>query len=185
MWAASQSPEAHLYQRFTERARQVTALANMHAVELQPAPRWWMTGASRPLAILPCHMLLGIVSVVTGVGYHAVLHCGGQPEELRGEIMYRLRAPPSRSLPEGTKLPVHPTTRAVIRAAIVQSLGLWHTWVGTEHMLLALCQCGEHISRRSLAARSVSYDKVLAFVRAANLAASQPRPNAAGDSAAS
>jgi len=163
--------------RFTDRARQVIALANSNALELmlhadplQRASKWRLPHRTMSLSIHPCHVLLAIACGPHGVGYHAIASTGSQPESLRREVMARLPIAPPRSLAQATRLPLSRSTRRLVRTAINEALSLSHTWTGTEHLLLAICRRGDSVSRRSLSARSISYNQVRAFV-VANLAA--------------
>lgn len=163
--------------RFTDRARQAIVEANAHAIRLlrgkdpvQRKPRWWLARQWDSKAIEPHHVLLGIISGPTGVGHHALRACGINLDRLRHEVIWGLPRCLPAVLGDGVRLPLSRSGHRLVSAAIEESFGLGHSWVGTEHLLLALCAQGDRLSRRCLRQGGVSHPQVRSFI-VANMAA--------------
>lgn len=158
--------------RFTDRARAAMVEANRQAVVLYSKgdpllreARWWLPRSVEESAIWPRHVLLGILKGPHGVGHHALLSCGAEPVRLRDAVVSRMPRFARRSFPEDTRLPLSPTSVRIIEAAIDDAFRLGHQWVGTEHLLLALCKQSADIAvRTTLTEAGVGYDRVRAIV---------------------
>lgn len=170
--------------RFTDRAREVIVEANRQALLLfgngdprQRPARWWSPQSNGRPEINPCHILLGIVGGPHGVGYHAIQDCGSDIEKLVDSIVRRMPRCAPCEFPEGARLPLSHPCQSVIQIAIEEALRLQHNWVGTEHLVLALCrQPRDRIVTRALAEANVESDRVRAFVIANMAAANAPAP---------
>ena len=163
--------------RFTDRARQALVEANAHAIRLlrgedpeQRKPRWWLARQWDSKAIEPHHVLLGIISGPPGVGQHALRTCGTDLNRLRQGIIEGLPRCIPATVADGVRLPLSRSGHRLVSAAIEESFELGHSWVGTEHLLLALCTQGDRSLRRSLKENGVSHAKIRSLV-AANMAA--------------
>ena len=157
--------------RFTDRSRAVIAAANEHSLRLlrgtdpdQGSIRWWWPTATPPAVILPCHVVLGIISGPGGVGLHAMLACGADLNALRQRLVRRRPTGRAIVIPDGARLPLHPQTWCVIREAIDQAVSLEHDWVGTEHLLLGSCIRADRTTRRRLLQAGVSHQRARAFI---------------------
>lgn len=164
--------------RYTDRAREVIAEANRQAVLLfskgdpllRPA-RWWLPQSVTEPEIRTSHILLGIAGGPQGVGYHALLSCGVEPGRLRDAVVSRMPRCARHPLSDGVRLPLSSSSKNIIKVAIEDAAQLGHSWVGTEHLLLALCrQSEDRAAKRALAATDVNSDRVRAFI-VANMAA--------------
>lgn len=159
--------------RFTDRARVVIQSANACAVEalghrLQgqraPGPLAWLCSVAG--AIEPWHFLVAIATGPRGVGLHALESCGVGGTDLARETIALHRPRKLLVVPKGTKLPLLASTRLVVDQAIEASFSLGQSWVGTEHLVVALCRHPDDISRRALRRFGVTAPKVWAFVEA-------------------
>lgn len=164
--------------RFTDRAREVMIEANRQALLLlregdprQRRPRWWLQQPTGRPEISPSHILLGIIGGPHGIGYCAIQSCRSDVGQLSDSIVRRMPRCTPREFPDGARLPLSPSSGSVINDAIEEALRLQHNWVGTEHLLLALCgQPRDRIVKRALAEAKVGVNEVRAFV-VANMAA--------------
>ncbi len=113
-----------VFDRFTDRARKVMALANQHAQRYNNE----FIGTE--------HILIGLLKVGSGTS-DAVL------KNLDVDIKELVRSGPDMG-PMG-KLPQTPKAKKVIEYAIEEAKSLSHKYVGTEHILLGLLRETEGI----------------------------------------
>lgn len=166
--------------RYTDRAREVVALANRHAIELMGkgtghAPWWKWIFAPSPAALLrPRHVVAAIARGPQGLAYYAILACGADPEALAASVDRASVYPQAVRVRADRKLPGDRSFGAMIKDAIEASFTLGNTWVGTEHLLLALTDSPDMVARRELALAGVTANGIKEFLarNAAALAAS-------------
>jgi len=167
--------------RFTDRARAVVAEANRHALCLIASietPRrfslWWNPRPIGRPEITPGHILLGILTGPQGVGYHAIKNCGAEIDRLRDAVISRIPRRAPHDFPEGVRLPLSQASHQTVKVAIENAVELRQNWVGTEHLLLALCRdTREKTLKRQLADAGVLRTKVHDFI-VANMSAVKP-----------
>jgi ATP-dependent Clp protease ATP-binding subunit ClpC len=125
-----------LFERFTERARQVVVLAQEEARTLKHDH------------IGPEHLLLGLLREQDGLAAKALESFDITLERVRGEVVRIVGV--GSDLSPG-QMPFTPAaTRALERAPQeVQALG--HNYIGTEHILLGVISLREGVSTRILA----------------------------------
>ncbi len=125
-----------MFERFTDRARKVMALANQEAQRLNHE----YIGTE--------HILLGIVKEGSGVGATVLKNLGVDIKQLRREVEKLVRSGPNM-ITMG-KLPQTPRARRVVEYAIEEARALGHNYVGTEHLLLGLLRETEGIAAQVL-----------------------------------
>ena len=113
-----------MFERFTERARKVMALAN------QEAQRFHQNYIGTE------HLLSGLMKEGTGVGANVLKNLGLDLRKVRMEIEQLVQPGPA-STTKG-KLPQTPGAKKVVECAIEEARKLDHNYVGTEHLLLGL-----------------------------------------------
>jgi len=113
-----------MFERFTERARKVMALANQEAQRFNHE----YIGTE--------HILLGLVKEGSGVGANVLKNLGVDLHKVRLEVE-RLVKPGPDMVTMG-KLPQTPRAKKVIEYSIEEARNLSHNYVGTEHILLGL-----------------------------------------------
>lgn len=155
--------------RFTDRAREVLSLAIAIAqrqIELAATRKSWWHLLRRPIAptIRPRHVLAAICDGPRGVGYQALLNCGADPTSLAESIKKRCAAIRIAHTAEGTALTKDATLIQLIKNAMNISHRLGHTWVGTEHLLLALIDSEDPVAHRELKTARVTMSRAEAFV---------------------
>jgi ATP-dependent Clp protease ATP-binding subunit ClpA len=113
-----------MFERFTERARQVVVLAQQEA----RAQEVRYIGAE--------HILMGLLLEGEGLAASVLNHLGVTTEAAR-EIISTLS---KGDKPEGEtgQLPFTPRAKTALELALREALGLGHNYIGTEHILLGL-----------------------------------------------
>lgn len=134
-----------MFERFTERARQVVVLAQEEARGL------------RHNYIGTEHLLLGLLREADGVAARVLGSLEVSLEEVRGEV--------TRIVGEGEhdsqgQIPFTPRAKKVLELALREALSLGHNYIGTEHILLGLVRESEGVAARILADLEVDADKV-------------------------
>ncbi|GAA0842008.1 hypothetical protein GCM10009525_56150 [Streptosporangium amethystogenes subsp. fukuiense] len=138
-----------MFERFTDRARRVVVLAQEEARRL---------GHDH---IGTEHILLGLVLERDGVAGRALRALDIDGEQVRNdveEIIGRGDETP------GSHIPFTPHAKKVLELSLREALGLHHTYIGTEHILLGLIRESEGVAARVLAGRGARLDAVRAQV---------------------
>ncbi len=113
-----------MFERFTDRARKVMALANQEAQRFNHE----YIGTE--------HILLGLVKEGSGVGANVLKNLDVDLRKVRLEVEKLVKAGPE--MVTMGKLPQTPRAKKVIEYAIEEARNLNHNYVGTEHLLLGL-----------------------------------------------
>ena len=113
-----------MYERFTDRARKVMALANQEAQRFNHE----YIGTE--------HILLGLVKEGSGVGATVLKNLDIDLRKVRLEVEKLVKSGPD--MVTMGKLPQTPRAKKVIEYAIEEARNLGHNYVGTEHLLLGL-----------------------------------------------
>lgn len=125
-----------MFERFTDRARKVMALANQEAQRFNHEH------------IGTEHILLGLVKEASGVGANVLKNLDVDIKKLRLEIEKLVKSGPD--MVTMGKLPQTPKAKKVIEYAIEEARALNHNYVGTEHILLGLLREAEGIAAQVL-----------------------------------
>lgn len=113
-----------MYERWTDRARKVMALANQEAKRFNHGH------------IGTEHLLLGLAKEGSGVGANILKNSDVDLDKLRSEVEKLVKSGPEK-VTKG-KLPQTPRMKNVVEYAIEEARELNHHFVGTEHLLLGL-----------------------------------------------
>jgi ATP-dependent Clp protease ATP-binding subunit ClpC len=113
-----------MFERFTDRARKVMALANQEAQRFNHE----YIGTE--------HILLGLVKEGSGVGANVLKRLDVDLRKVRLEVEKLVKSGPD--MVTMGKLPQTPRAKKVIEYAIEEARNLNHNYVGTEHLLLGL-----------------------------------------------
>ncbi len=113
-----------MFERFTDRARKVMALANQEAQRFNHE----YIGTE--------HILLGLVKEGSGVGANVLKNLDVDLRKVRLEVEKLVK--PGPEVVTMGKLPQTPRAKKVIEYAIEEARNLNHNYVGTEHLLLGL-----------------------------------------------
>lgn len=134
-----------MFERFTDRARKVLALANQEAQRFNHE----FIGTE--------HILLGLVKEGSGVGANVLKNLDVDLRRVRLKVEERVRAG-ADTVPSG-KLPQTERSKKVIEYAIEEARNLNHTYVGTEHLLLGLLRNVDNTGARVLMALDVKLEE--------------------------
>ncbi len=113
-----------MFERFTDRARKVMALANQEAQRFNHE----YIGTE--------HLLLGLVKEGSGVGANVLKNLSVDLRKVRLEVERLVKSGPD--MVTMGRLPQTPRAKKVIEFAIEEARNLNHNYVGTEHLLLGL-----------------------------------------------
>ena len=137
-----------MFERFTDRARKILALANQSATLFNHSK------------IEPEHILLGIVREGSGVAVNIL------KKIVDINIIRNIRAKTEKLMEMGeeywaSKLPQSEKTKQIFVEAIEQARNLNDNYVGSEHLLLALCVIKSDITEKIFNQFGITFDKVL------------------------
>jgi ATP-dependent Clp protease ATP-binding subunit ClpC len=138
-----------LFERFTERARQVVVLAQDEARTLKHD----QLGAE--------HLLLGLLREHEGMGASVLESFEVTVERVRGEVVRIVGVGDHAGIGQ---MPFTPQAKRVLEVASDEMRSLGHNYIGTEHILLALVTLGEGVSTRILVDCNAQPDRVRAEV---------------------
>jgi ATP-dependent Clp protease ATP-binding subunit ClpC len=125
-----------MFERFTDRARKVMALANQEAQRFNHE----FIGTE--------HILLGLVKEGSGVGANVLKNLDVDIKKLRLEVEKLVKSGPD--MVTMGKLPQTPRAKKVVEFAIEEARALNHNYVGTEHLLLGLLRETEGVAAQVL-----------------------------------
>jgi ATP-dependent Clp protease ATP-binding subunit ClpC len=124
-----------MFERFTERARQVVVLAQEEARALKHN----YIGTE--------HLLLGLLREEEGVAARVLDGLEVSVEEVRAAVVRIVGS--GEESPQG-QIPFTPRAKKVLELALREALSLGHNYIGTEHILLGLVREDEGVAARIL-----------------------------------
>jgi ATP-dependent Clp protease ATP-binding subunit ClpC len=124
-----------VFERFSERARQVVVMAQEEARAL------------RHNYIGTEHLLLGLLREDSGVAAQVLESLGVTVEEVRAQV--------AEIVGEGDEvttgqIPFTPRAKKVLELSLREALSLGHNYIGTEHLLLGLARENDGVAARIL-----------------------------------
>ena len=140
-----------MFERFTERARHVIELAGREAQRFGHD----YVGTE--------HLLWGLAKENHGVAAAVLEHFGVDLKPLRREVDALLKMRPHVESVE--RLPQSTHVKEAIQYAIEEARSMHHSYVGTEHILLALMRNSETVAAQVLANLGLQLDAVREEVR--------------------
>src|ERR1700675_2295674 len=122
-----------LFERFTERARQVVVLAQDEARRLNHN----YIGTE--------HILLGLLREEEGLAARVLKSLDVTPEQVRAQV--------ARIVGQGSEtvtgqIPFTPRAKKVLELSLREALSLGHSYIGTEHVLLGLVRENDGVAAR-------------------------------------
>jgi ATP-dependent Clp protease ATP-binding subunit ClpC len=134
-----------MFERFTERARQVVVLAQDEARALKHN----YIGTE--------HILLGLLREEEGLAARVLESLDITVEEVRAQV--------ARIVGQGDEvttgqIPFTPRAKKVLELALREALSLGHKYIGTEHILLGLARENEGVAARILLAIDADAQKI-------------------------
>jgi ATP-dependent Clp protease ATP-binding subunit ClpC len=124
-----------VFERFTERARQVVVLAHEEARRL------------RHNYIGTEHLLLGLLLEEEGLGARVLESLGVTLEQVRDQVVQIVGFGEELT---GGQIPFTPRAKKVLELSLNEALSLGHNYIGTEHILLGLARENEGVAARIL-----------------------------------
>ena len=124
-----------VFERFTERARQVVVLAQDEARGL------------RHNYIGTEHLLLGLLREDEGVARRVLESLGISLDEARAQVV---RIVGEGEAPPAHQIPFTPRAKKVLELSLREAIRLRHDYIGTEHILLGLVHENEGVAVRIL-----------------------------------
>jgi ATP-dependent Clp protease ATP-binding subunit ClpA len=124
-----------MFERFTERARQVVVLAQEEARTLKHN----YIGTE--------HILLGLLREEEGVAARVLAQLDVTVERVRAQVL-RVVSPGEEAV--AGQIPFTPRAKKVLELALREALGLGHNYIGTEHILLGLVRENDGVAARIL-----------------------------------
>jgi hypothetical protein len=147
--AAYDSP---VFERFTERARQVIVLAQEEARGLKHG----YIGTE--------HLLLGLLREEQGVAAQALDGLGVKIEEVRARVAQIVG---ERDEVTSGQIPFTPRSKKVLELGLREALRLGHNYIDTEHILFGLVREGEGVAVQIMADAGAPVDRVRLAVEGA------------------
>ncbi len=135
-----------MFERFTDRARKVMALANQEAQRFNHE----YIGTE--------HILLGLVKEGSGVGANVLKNLEVDLRKVRMEVEKLVKSGPD--MVTMAKLPQTPRAKKVIEYAIEEARNLNHNYVGTEHLLLGLLREQDGVAAQVLMNLGIKLEEV-------------------------
>src|SRR6202000_3536139 len=135
-----------MFERFTDRARKVMALANQEAQRFNHE----YIGTE--------HILLGLVKEGSGVGRNVLKNLDVDLRKVRLEVEKLVKSGPD--MVTMGKLPQTPRAKKVIEYAIEEARNLGHNYVGTEHPLLGLLREKDGVAAQVLMSLGLKLEEV-------------------------
>jgi ATP-dependent Clp protease ATP-binding subunit ClpC len=154
-----------VFERFTERARQVVVLAQEEARTLKHN----YIGTE--------HILLGLLREEEGVAARVLASFGLTVEAVRGMVVSIVGSSEDVTV---SQIPFTPRAKKVLELALREAQALRHSYVGTEHILLGLVCETEGVAARILLDSRADADKVRgALLEQLGAGAGRPDPGQA------
>lgn len=124
-----------MFERFTERARQVVVLSQEEARNQEVN----YIGTE--------HVLLGLLREEEGLASRTLTRLGVTAEGIRSRIIDR---PMNKKIEAPSQIPFTPRAKKVLEQALREALTLGHNYIGTEHILLGLTREREGLANEIL-----------------------------------
>ena len=134
-----------MFERFTERARQVVVLAQEEARTLKHN----YIGTE--------HILLGLLREEEGLAARVLESLDITTERVRSQVV---RIVGSGEEVTSGQIPFTPRAKKVLELALREALSLGHNYIGTEHILLGLVRENEGVAARILLDFDADSDKI-------------------------
>jgi ATP-dependent Clp protease ATP-binding subunit ClpC len=134
-----------VFERFTERARNVVVLAQQEAMEL------------RHPDIGTAHLMLGLALEEDGVAGRVLETLGVTAEDLRARVV---KIAGMGRKPVDAQLPFTPDGKRALEEAGRVARGMGHSYVGTEHILLGVAAAPKGIAARILRELGLDADRL-------------------------
>lgn len=137
-----------MFERFTERARQVVVQAQAAARDL------------RHNYIGTEHVLLGLLREEEGLGARVLASLDVTEEKVENAILRIVGQPDETEHEFSGQIPFTPRGKKVMELSLREALSLGHNYIGTEHLLLGLVREHEGVGMRILLELDADAEKI-------------------------
>jgi ATP-dependent Clp protease ATP-binding subunit ClpC len=151
-----------VFERFTERAREVVVLAQEEARALKHN----YIGTE--------HLLLGLLREEEGIAARVLATLDVTIEQVRAQVEQIVGRGEEVT---GGQIPFTPRAKKVLELSLREALSLGHNYIGTEHVLLGLARENDGVGARILLDLGIDAEKIRDTV-IATLGPALPRPHA-------
>lgn len=134
-----------MFERFTERARQVVVFAQQEARDLGHN----YIGTE--------HLLLGLLREKHCLGARTLASAGVTLEDARARVEQIVGR--GEGQPTG-QVPFTPRAKKALELALREAMGLGHNYIGSEHVLLGITRADENVANRVLRELGVDADSL-------------------------
>lgn len=135
-----------MFDRFTDRAKKVMALARQEALRLHHDD------------IKAEHFLLGFLEEGSGVGAHVLRQMNVNLETVRAAVEDQLK--PGTDESSSGSLPFSQRAKRALELAMEEATRLSHNYLGTEHLLLGLLRLNDGIASKALLDQNLDLEVV-------------------------
>ena len=154
-----------LFSNFTEKAR--IAISEAHDAAAEMGHNY--IGSE--------HLLMGLIREGSGVAAKVLEKNGVTAEKVKDKINEYIGI--GVSLPQQTELPLTPRSKRILEMSALEARRLNHSYIGTEHLLMAIIRDGDGVAAKILESLGVNlpnfYTLKWSHSRAANITQIQIR----------
>jgi ATP-dependent Clp protease ATP-binding subunit ClpC len=136
-----------MFERFTDHARKVMAIANEQAKQFEHK------------YIATEHIFLGLIKEGSGTGAAVLKNLGVDFEKMLSEVEQLLKLKGGHETVAEGQIPATQNAKKVIELAIEEARNFHHDYIGTEHILLGLLRVSEGIASQVLINLGISIEK--------------------------
>ena len=136
-----------LFSRFTEKARIAINEAHDSACELGHN----YIGSE--------HLLLGLIREGSGVAYKLLSGAGLTADGVKNKIAELTGA--GAPFDKSSELPLTPRSKRILEMSAQEAMRLGHSYVGTEHILMAIIRDGDGVAARILMSEGINLSRLL------------------------
>ncbi|WP_061300679.1 Clp protease N-terminal domain-containing protein [Herbidospora cretacea] len=137
-----------MFERFTDRARQVIILANEEARALNHT--WIGTE----------HIMLGLVREGQGLAAQAMAECRVELDQVRAAVVRMTGGPGEPPAGDAGHIPFTPRAKKILGLAHQEAMRRHDRHIGTEHIMLATLREGEGVAVQALVETGVAPEAV-------------------------
>jgi ATP-dependent Clp protease ATP-binding subunit ClpC len=131
-----------MFERYTESARRALFFAR------------YETSQSGSTSIEPEHILLGLTRESAGIVRTILRDAGVTTDEIRADLERAIRSQPK--LPTSVEIPFSEAVKHVLQFAAQEADAFTHSYIGSEHLLLALLREEKTVAWEVLTTRGLS-----------------------------
>jgi len=149
-----------MFERYTESARRALFFAR------------YETSQSGSTSIEPEHILLGLTRESVGIVRSILRDAGVTTDEIRADVERAVS--PQPKLPTSVEIPFSAPVKRVLQCAVQEAEAFTHSYIGSEHLLLALLREEKTVAWEVLTKRGLSLTQARSRVAELTTRKTQP-----------